>query len=414
MKAIWGEFDESLHNWILKLTEEFDLTYPIPGKDYSLVPCLMDDEQPSFKWPELGSSSNDSFLKEKEFHVVYKFKYLPAGLFNRFQVRLYQYADNTVVWKNGSLLIKNNHHALVGQDKMKITVKVHGVKPENIVWVLHEVLETLINEFYNGIDYEFSYSCPECVLSQQPDPFMFSSKVLGKAMSLNAPFLQCQSTFHVISIPEMSSIMPLNSGSAFDLNLENSIRDLKHLKCSMVYDIAFWYCSKDADEKLNDFTKSVDPRSIIPEIAKTYKIWSSKNPAEERFDKITQALKESKMVILGISNEFSEDEKSLQVFDLVKNILRKTYLIVEFGPVGKRKWLENPRFASVCADVRVIMQDQKRFQFKLEEILDSLQRQIGDTKASHDHDGSEAPDVFISYCWSNSGDAVSYSFSRNC
>jgi hypothetical protein len=54
---------------------------------------------------------------------------LPAGLFNRIQVRLYQYGDSGVIWKNGSFLHKNNHIAVIYQTEMSsIEIKVQGIK----------------------------------------------------------------------------------------------------------------------------------------------------------------------------------------------------------------------------------------------------------------------------------------------
>jgi hypothetical protein len=48
-------------------------------------------------------------------------------------------------------------------------------------------------------------------------------------------------------------------------------------------------------------------------------------------DMLTYSIKESKLVILGVSDDFATDEKSLQVYELVKNIIKKNYLIVELG-----------------------------------------------------------------------------------
>jgi hypothetical protein len=93
---------------MLKLTEEFDLTFPVDGKQMNIVPCLLPEKAPAYEWPELipnqqGSNSNS---KIKEYKVVYTFSYLPMGLFNRIQVRLFQYGDASIIWKNGSLLKK--------------------------------------------------------------------------------------------------------------------------------------------------------------------------------------------------------------------------------------------------------------------------------------------------------------------
>ena len=65
-----------------------------------------------YDWPSL-SDEPDS----KETQIVYEFAYLPAGLFNRAQVRLYQFADSNKMWKTGSILLKNKHVALIQQTK---------------------------------------------------------------------------------------------------------------------------------------------------------------------------------------------------------------------------------------------------------------------------------------------------------
>ena len=61
-----------------------------------------------YKWPNVEDTPGF-----KETKMEYRFKYLPAGLFNRVQVRLYQYSDSSVIWKKGSKLTKNGHHALI-------------------------------------------------------------------------------------------------------------------------------------------------------------------------------------------------------------------------------------------------------------------------------------------------------------
>ena len=43
---IWEDYDSDLHPWILKLTEAFDLTFPVPDQSMNLVPCLLPEEEP--------------------------------------------------------------------------------------------------------------------------------------------------------------------------------------------------------------------------------------------------------------------------------------------------------------------------------------------------------------------------------
>ena len=410
LPKIFHKYDSSLYSWILKLTEEFDLTFPVIKNNnktpsMNIIPCLLPDIEPNLNLSFDNNSNINNLVKTKEFKVIYTFDYLPAGLFNRIQVRLFHYGDNSNIWKNGSLLIKNNHKALIRQsDKSTIDIKVIGVKPENIIFLIHEVIETLITESFNGIKYDYSFPCPECVDSQSEEPCLFSSSLLHRATKFKAPFLQCNQYFHAISVQEMLAVMPLSTidgPSNLDLNLEYSLRDLKQIKKNLKYDITFWYCHLD-----DGSNNSIDPIKVIDAIKKeNYKVWYSKNPKEEKMDKLTYAIKESKLVILGISSNFSNDEKSIQVFELVKNIIKKNYLIVEFGSNGSHDWMTNATFASICSDVRIIMQDPNRYTHKLTDLIESIERQLKDFKIDKKNDEKHA-DVFISYCWSNSHDAV--------
>ncbi len=133
-------------------------------------------------------------LKRKETKIVYEFEYLPAGLFNRAQVRLFQITDNKAIWKSGSLLKKNNHIALIIKNNNKIEIKVRGPQPENIVFLIHEVFEVLIAESFNGVNYDYSFPCPDCFENNSIDSerSLFSASMIRRAIQKKAVFLQCR------------------------------------------------------------------------------------------------------------------------------------------------------------------------------------------------------------------------------
>lgn len=93
----------------------------------------------------------------------------------------------------------------------------------------------------------------------------------------------------------------------------------------------------------------------------------------------------------------------MQVFDLVKQILRCKYLIIEFG--NDHKWMSSPFMASICSEIRIIMQNQQRLKSKMIELTSNIERQIKAVKTDNQL-ASSPPDVFISYCWKNSHDAI--------
>jgi len=39
--VIWKNYPKELHRWLLKLTEVFDLTFPLPNEEENIVPCLL-------------------------------------------------------------------------------------------------------------------------------------------------------------------------------------------------------------------------------------------------------------------------------------------------------------------------------------------------------------------------------------
>ena len=401
IREIWKDYDENLHTWMLKLTEEFDLTFPVPEKNMSIVPCLLPDTEPPFNWPDINSNSS---IKVKEFKVIYKFDYLPIGLFNRIQVRLFQYGDNSIIWKKGSFLKKNSHVALITQSKdtLSIQIKVQGIKPENVVFVIHETIETLINDSFNGLNYDFSFPCPDCMEIQTTEPYLFSSRLLKRANEMRAQFLQCRRYFHVISVQEMMSIMPIDNTHYMEMNLEYTMRDLNNFKSMCKYDIIFWYCEQDTKLDKDD---SVDPLNVINDLrSHGLKIWYTQDPLKEKLDNVFKIIKQAKMVLLGISDNFALDTRCQEVFEIVKSIIKKPYLLVEFGLQNDRKWLKNPYFASICADFRVIMKNPKRYKSKILDLIESIEK-ITNNVPNLDVDKKDS-DVFISYCWANSHDAI--------
>lgn len=63
---------------------------------------------------------DDDILSDEDLQamMIYNFDYLPSGLFNRAQVRLQQYSDESKLWRDGSLLRKNIHRGIVRQKEL--------------------------------------------------------------------------------------------------------------------------------------------------------------------------------------------------------------------------------------------------------------------------------------------------------
>ncbi|EDV23216.1 uncharacterized protein TRIADDRAFT_58269 [Trichoplax adhaerens] len=209
MAKIWKQYDKQHHQWLLKLTEQFDLSYALPKQDVNLVPCLLPGTEP--------------------------------------KVRLCKFTDNQVIWKTGSLLVKNENKAVMKQlrNTDNLLIEVRGISPNNLLFLIHEILESLIAEAFHGISYEYEVPCIDCLNQGSRDPSMFRSTRIRRASELKAAFLQCEHNFHSVSIHELQSVIPPESPNEFDLHLRNSMRTLTNLSAS--YELDAYISTLDSD-----------------------------------------------------------------------------------------------------------------------------------------------------------------------
>ena len=46
-----------------------------------------------------------------------------------------------------------------------IVIKIQGIRPDNILFLIHEVFEGLVNESFFGVTYDIAFPCPDCLES---------------------------------------------------------------------------------------------------------------------------------------------------------------------------------------------------------------------------------------------------------
>lgn len=50
-----------------------------------------------------------------------------------------------------------------------ITIKIQGIRPDNILFLIHEVFEGLVSESFFGVTYDINFPCPDCLESVSID-----------------------------------------------------------------------------------------------------------------------------------------------------------------------------------------------------------------------------------------------------
>ncbi|XP_070533769.1 uncharacterized protein [Ptychodera flava] len=390
---VWSSYDSDLHEWLLRLTEEFDLTFPLTDKPVNVVPCLLPEKEPEFQWPDIDSQPGF-----RETKMLYQFEYLPAGLFNRAQVRLYQFCDSSVIWKKGSMLRKNGHMALMRHLRdSNLLVQVQGPRPENVLFLVHEIFEGLITESFHGVTYDYMIPCPDCLNVGSRDPCMFTASKISRANNMKAPFLQCDHYFHTISLHELQAVMPPDSSSNFDVHLENTMRDLEDIRFSMTSDIFMLYCH---DNLPKNGDNAVDPKKVKDNLEKEgYSCWLNEDQEQSNVEQVTIAMKDAQIVMAFMSNEFEKSKACRDQLSYGVNVLHKVVVPVVLGK--GMEWQKTHTGMLVGKEVYINMQGgMNTFKSKMEELLRNVKNKTKKQKEK------KYPRCFVSYCWHNSRRAV--------
>ncbi|XP_048249171.1 uncharacterized protein LOC124124359 [Haliotis rufescens] len=397
---VWKEYPPSLHKWLLQLTEEFDLTFPLPKEPVNVVPCLLPPEEPAeLNWPLIPRNSDVRQTK-----MMYKFSYLPAGLFNRVQVRLFQFSDGKFIWKRGSLLKKNNHLALIRQiSNFEVIVWVQGQRPENILFLIHEVFESLIEESFHGVVYDFLVPCPDCIMKEGClEPSLFDSELVYAAKDHKAPFLQCRKYFHTISMSQLMENMPNTHAGDFDAHLQHSLMMLQELNSALTTDVAVLYSASDVPaprdpaEKINPFWVKEDVQAV------GLSVWFCEDMLNASIQDLMLALKNCKVVVALVSDNFEKDEKCRDLMLYTMNTLHKDYVILTIG--GGMSWQNTDLGMRIGKqELMVMAKNKSRYRDKVKELQKLVQQKLRGIQTK----SKEYPLCFISYCWCNSKDAVS-------
>uniref|UniRef100_A0A914XFE4 non-specific serine/threonine protein kinase n=1 Tax=Plectus sambesii TaxID=2011161 RepID=A0A914XFE4_9BILA len=397
VKTIWAKYPKQLHSWLLHLTEEFELTYALTTEKTNVVPCLLPETEPEYEWPEL---SDDEI---QEMKLTYQFKYLPAGLFNRAQSRLCQYSDNAAVWKKGSLLHKNRHIALLRQTKdQELVLIVQGPKPENVLFL---VLEALILEFFHGVSYDLSIPCIDCVHMGSQDPHMFSLRNVKRAIDLKAPFLQCMKNFHIVAIDSLTSLLPPSSTADYERHITGMLHELKELSSSasaMVQVLVLCHALDSQSKKKEAITakrlcSSLGTRNINA----SQLVIAGKQTQVELGTKLASC----QVMIAVISEQFCKDQACADIFSFIKRNVKRP-LVCAVIDANDQQWRSTIVGAIVSTEIYVNFNSTSHYDDKMDELLQRIKSKVQLSSVKKKKKAEEKFDVFISYSWLNSKDAV--------
>ena len=392
---IWEAYDKELHPWLLRLTEEFDLSFALPEGGLNIVPCLLPPQEPEFQWPPLAPGF-------REMKMLYLFEYLPAGLFNRAQTRLCHYSDSHVIWKKGSLLRKNSHTAIIRQTKdSELLIKVQGPRPENVLFLIHDVLESLIGEFFSGVSYDVSVPCADCVRAASQDPHMFTARTVRRAGDMKAPFLQCAKNFHIVSLEALKEFLPPSRPADLERHLTCLMADIKDLRASFATKILFLHSRRDSGSKV----LPVSPELMIRDLeagGMEVRVLEEEKAGKD-MGKLGSEVAAASVVVAAVSDNFCRDPFTSSIFQFLKRTGQRPVIAVVLSE--RAEWEKTDIGMLLASELYIDCSKVEKWGRRLEELLGRIKGRADRSSGTTNRHSKEGG-VFLSYCWTNSADAV--------
>lgn len=239
---VWKEFPSKLHVLLLGLLESFEIVFRLPDyaefdrqkpgkedirkisekesigliedkemslKSKLLIPSLLSEIRPEFNliWPD-----RDPDPSRIQYSRLYKFIFMPNGLFSRFIIRLLKFSDALRYWRYGLLLKAkrtDSSMALIELDQNvnKITIQVRGESPAEFFRTIIELLDSLLHHWFK-VPANISAVCPICIQNNIQPPTLFTKEECLDSSARGSWFLQCQAEKGQDHLVKMEQVAP--------------------------------------------------------------------------------------------------------------------------------------------------------------------------------------------------------------
>jgi len=261
----------------------------------------------------------------------------------------------------------------------------------------------LIAESFSGVNYDFSFPCPDCFdQGNITEKSMYAASLIRRATKMNAIFLQCRQNFHIVPVIDLHSKMLADTtADNYDLQLRHAVRDLKHLKQSLTYDIVLVYSVKDTQD-----ASILHPKQIRQDLNKAgYSCYFTQDSNQITLDSIATILHNTNLILICMSDNFVNDLQCAQIFKYIKLNLNKSYVLVVLG--DSFEWQTTEIGCLITHELFIKINKIERYKSCLPDLLELIKKKLEikankiSKKLSQNHE-----QIFISYCRSNSHDAI--------
>ncbi|MFH0733038.1 MAG: COR domain-containing protein [bacterium] len=289
----WGENKyKSKKLEFLSLMQKFELCYKVPYEksETYIIPQLLQGNRPVYNLDFTNS------LK-----ILYKYDFMPKGLFSRFLVRkhycIYKENNIEIKWKTGVVLTQKNTYAEVieNYDKKEIIINITGSHKNGLVSIIIDEFDRLNYTYNLKVDKMVPCNCEICSNYKSAEKFNFSYNTLQTRLERGKRTIECENSYEDVDITALLDeiFIPVKKGSKF--TIQNVKSGLKPTKVFISY-------SKSDILMKEELIKHLQPSIDCDEI----EIWSDNmlELGSEWDEKIRTKLEKSDLVLFLVSSDF--------------------------------------------------------------------------------------------------------------
>ncbi|MBD3218358.1 MAG: hypothetical protein GF310_08780, partial [candidate division Zixibacteria bacterium] len=208
---IWDEkgldYEEKPKLLQLMLKDNFELCYKLSGTvDQYIVPLLLSSERPKYDW---DNTNNLQFR--------FQYPFMPKGIVSRLIVRMHEYIDNNIVWKEGVVFNKDGARAQVIEQETTreglkiIEIRLNGTpnSRKELLTLIREEIKKIQKSSFPNLPYSemVPCHCKEC--SAAETPYFFAYNDLENYMMKGKTEIDCRKSAEDVEIAHLV-------GSVFD------------------------------------------------------------------------------------------------------------------------------------------------------------------------------------------------------
>lgn len=296
---IWHE-DEfaSVRDELLRLMQNFFLTYEISETEGYIVPERLSYEQPAYDWNDAGNLI-----------LQYEYKpFMPKGLLTQFIVKMNRHiADHAMVWRKGVVLSWQDTLAEITEtyDVGTIKVRVAGRNKRDFMTLITSEFDN-INDQYRKLNIRqlIPCNCPDCKVLETPH--FYDLKILERRIDKNQPTIQCETDYRAVNVKgllyDVFNSDLLSNTKSMELAAMQEIEDANSSSVTAKKKIFISYAH--TDEKY--LTRLLTHFTVLEREGIELDVWSDKRlkSGVKWRKEIEKAMQECQVAILLVSTDF--------------------------------------------------------------------------------------------------------------